>query len=132
MKTEKELAQELGIDRSILKGWRQSGYITGWEKSGNTIVFLPEGESEVREKLKDEIGVDDIGEPLPPPEDPYGLKIINIPRNPKLVICEDNIYVRVRDNKNFLKGMMVQARPPATGERVWVMIGRCPRWRGKW
>ena len=132
MKTEIELAKELGIDRNILRAWRLDGTIatSSTVKIGNKIVYHEEGEEEVREKLKNEISVSEISEPLKV-EEPKEMVITKIPFNPKLIICGD-IYVRVRENKNFLTGMKVRARPPATGGKVWVMLGRTPRWRGKW
>lgn len=130
MKTEIELAEELGIDRNILREWRSEGGVSGWEKSGNKICYTESGEDEVREKLKDEISVSEISEPLDTTQ-PQELEITQIPLNPKLVICGE-IYVRVSSNKNFLKGMKVKARAPATEGRVWIMLGRTPRWRGRW
>jgi hypothetical protein len=132
MKTEKDLAEELGIDRNVLRAWRMDGTIatSSTVKMGNKIVYHEEGEEEVREKLKNEISVSEISEPLDTTQ-PQELEITQIPLNPKLVICGE-IYVRVSSNKNFLKGMKVKARPPATEGRVWVMLGRTPRWRGRW
>ena len=80
--------------------------------------------------FENEISVSEISEPLDTTQ-PQELEITQIPLNPKLVICGE-IYVRVSSNKNFLKGMKVKARAPATEGRVWVMLGRTPRWRGRW
>lgn len=128
MKTEKDLATELGIDREIMKGWRKDG-LKGWEKHGNSIVWTEDGEHEIRNRIQREI-LAELSDPLPV-EEPRELQITKVPLNPKLVICGE-IYVRVHNNRNFLTGMMVNARPPADGSRVWVMLGRCPRWRGKY
>jgi hypothetical protein len=129
MKLEKDLATELGVDREILKDWRKKG-LQGWEKKGNAIVWSSDGEHEIRNRIQREICVKDLGEPLPVPE-LQELKITKLPFNPKLVVCGET-YVRVHNNRNFLIGMTVNARPPADGGRVWVMVGRCPRWRGKY
>ena len=130
MKTEIQLAEELGIDRNILRAWRIEGGIGGWEKKGNSICYTESGEGEVREKLKDEMSLTEISEPLDENE-PQEMMVTKIPLNPNLLVCGE-IYVRVRSNKNFLTGMKVTARAPATGGRVWVMLGRTPRWRGRW
>ena len=130
MKTEIQLAEELGIDRNILRSWRIEGGIGGWERKSNSICYTESGEGEVRGKLKDEMSLTEISEPLDI-SSPQELEITNIPLNPKLVICGE-VYVRVSSNKNFLIGMKVKARAPATGGRVWVMLGRTPRWRGRW
>ena len=129
MKTEKDLAEELGIDRNILRKWRMDGDIEDWEKKGNSIVYGDKGEHKVRNLLQKQICVEELSEPLDS-EEPQDMRITKIPLNPNLVICGET-YVRVKSNKNFLTGMPVRARPPATGGRVWVMLGRCPRWRGK-
>ena len=128
MKSEKDLAMELGIDRKELKDMRST--IEGWEKRGNTIMWGPEGEHKVRNRIQAQICANDLGEPLEVPEEKE-LQITKIPLNPKLVVCGE-VYVRVRDNKNFMNGMKVKARPPADGSRCWVLLGRCPRWRGKY
>jgi hypothetical protein len=133
MKTEKELANELGIDRKMLAGWRKDGIVatSSWVKVSNQITYHEEGEHEVRNIVQRELCADELSEPLPEPDGPQELEITKIPLNPKLVMCGD-VRVRVRENKNFLIGMKLNARPPATGEQVWVMVGRCPRWRGKY
>jgi hypothetical protein len=40
------------------------------------------------------------------------------------------VTVVVRDNRNFRRGMMLKADP--VNERVFRMLGRCPRWPGRW
>lgn len=131
MKSEKELAAELGIDRKILAGWRKEGFIAGWEKDGNTIAYHPEGEHEIRNHLQKELCANELSAPLPSPSNPMEMEITAIPRNPRMVMCGEN-RIKVRDNKNFLTGMKVKARPSTDNKQVWVMVGRCPRWRGKY
>lgn len=133
MKTENHLAKELGINRNILKKMRKEGRIatSSWEKVSNQIVYHEEGENEVREILKAELSTNQLSDPLPPPEEPREMVITKLPLNPRMVICGD-IRVKVRENKNFLIGMRVNARPSTDNKQVWVMIGRCPRWRGKY
>ena len=131
MKTEKELATELGIDRKMLAGWRKEGYIAYWERNGNTIVYYPEGEHEVRNHLQKEICVKELSKPLPPPDGPQELVITKLPLNPRMVICGDK-KVKVRNNKNFIVGMKVNARPSRDGEHIWIIAGRGPRWRGRY
>ena len=131
MKSESRIAKELGINRSVLKQWRMDGLIGGWEKRGNKIFYHEEGEADVREKVKLELEAKDLGSVPPPPVEPKELEITSLPLNRKMVICGD-LRVRVRDNKNFIKGMKVNARPSIDNEQVWVMIGRCPRWRGRY
>ena len=133
MKTEKELATELGIDRKMLAGWRKEGTVatSSWVKVSNQIVYHEEGEHEVRNILQRELCAKELSDPLPPADEPTELTITKIPLNPKLVICDD-IRVRVRENRNFLLGMKVMARPSRDNETIWAMVGRCPRWRGRY
>jgi hypothetical protein len=42
------------------------------------------------------------------------------------------VRVRVHDNQNFLPGMEIEARPDEAYSDVFVLIGRCPRYRGRW
>jgi len=43
------------------------------------------------------------------------------------------IVIRVRDNKHFVPGMIVESRwLTRVNERVFDFVGRCPRGRGKW
>lgn len=131
MKTEKELAEELGIDRKMLAGWRKEGLTGGWEKNGNAIVYYPEGEHEIRNHLQRELMVQQLSDPLPAPDSPQDFKVTKIPLNPRMILS-DEIRIKVRDNKNFLLGMTVRARPSRDNNNIWVMVGRCPRWRGRY
>jgi hypothetical protein len=40
------------------------------------------------------------------------------------------VRIRVRDNANFVRGMRVRARFEQEG--LFVLVGRCPRFRGRW
>lgn len=128
MKLEKELAEELGMERSILKELREEG-LEGWEKKGNAIAWSEEGEHAVRNAIQKRMSIAELSKPLPVSE-AQNFIVTGIPLNRRLLICGET-YVRVKDNKNFLKGMTVHARPPVEG-RSWMMVGRCPRWRGKY
>lgn len=128
MKTEKELSEELGVEREMLKQLRDEG-LDGWQKEGNWIVWTPEGEHGVRNAIQKLLCIEELSDPLPVPE-PQDFVVTKIPLNRRLLICGE-VYIKVKDNKNFLKGMTVHARPPTEG-RSWVMVGRCPRWRGRY
>ena len=131
MKSESRIAKELGINRVVLKQWRNSGLISGWERNGNKIAYDEQGEADVREKVRLELEAKDLGSTPPPPDEPKELTITSIPLNPRMVVCGD-IKVKVRENKNFIIGMKVNARPSMDSEHVWVIVGRCPRWRGRY
>ena len=128
MKKEKDLAEELGIERELLKDFRKEG-MQGWVKDGNWVVWTKEGEHSVRNAIQKKMCIEELDEPEPEPII-REFTVTKIPLNRRLVICGDT-YVMVTDNKNFMKGMKLNARPPREG-RSWVLVGRCPRWRGKY
>lgn len=129
MKLENELAEELGLERKIISRMRKNGEIEA-TKVGNRVAYSEEQEHKLRNLIQKEMMVQELGDPQPAKTE-QELVITQIPRNPRLVVCNE-IYVRVRSNENFLRGMKVKARPPLEDNGVWVMIGRCPRWRGKY
>lgn len=128
MKSESRIAKELGISRVILKQWRMSGLIGGWEKNGNKIFYHEEGEADIREKVRLEVEAKDLGEAPPPPDAPTEMVITQIPRNTRLVVCGE-AKVRVKNNIKFRKGMKIRARRSIDGPN-WVQVGRCPRRNG--
>lgn len=131
MKSEIELCEELGMERRTIREIRKDALSANlWTKLGNRIVYTAEGEHALRNQIQKRLSSEELPEPLEVNES-RTLQITKIPLNPRMVICDD-IRVKVRDNRNFLKGMEVKARPPVGDGRVWVMIGRCPRWRGKY
>lgn len=131
MKSEKVLSEELGMDRKTLRALRMDALSAdSWTKESNQIVYTAEGEHELRNVIQRKLASEALSPPLEEKE-PKMLTITKIPLNRKMVIC-DEIRVRVSSNKNFLRGMQLKARPPVGDNKVWVMVGRCPRWRGRW
>ena len=135
MKSEVELSLELGLERKIIRGIRQERLnADDWTKRGNHIVYTETGEHALRNAIQVMLSSEELSEPLPVLDD-QEVKITHIPLNPRIVIgqlLDEVIKVKVRDNRNFIRGMRLSARPPAEGSTTWVMIGRCPRWRGKY
>ena len=131
MKTEIELCEELGMDRRIVRKIRENALsATSWTKKGNAIVYTKDGEHALRNEIQKELCSEELSKPEPELVE-QEFVVTHIPFNRSLLICGDT-KVRVSSNKNFMKGMKVRARPPASDSRVWVMRGRCPRWRGKY
>lgn len=131
MKSEIELAKELGLTREHLRECRMLNGITETKKVSNRIMYTEEGEHKIRNIIQNELLVEDIGEPEPV-GDVQELTVTHIPViNRQIIFCGD-IRVRLRNNKNFLKGMKLKARPPVGSETSWVLIGRCPRYRGRY
>jgi hypothetical protein len=71
---------------------------------------------------------------------PISLLITSLrpPKNPHIIeaVTKDNgsesVRVRVRDNKNFLLGMEIRARQDEEYPDVFALVGRTPRYRGRW
>ena len=92
------------------------------------VVALLVGVTEEEVVVDEEVGRADLSEEV------EVLKVY--PVNRRLVEClrgsGEEVRVNVGDNANFLKGMVLKARPPWGSGRLWVLVGRRPRWRGKW
>jgi hypothetical protein len=130
MKTEKELSEEMGLDRKHLIRMRKEG-LKGWHRKGNTVMYDSDGEHAVRNVVQKELCVSELSEPLPDPVEKE-MVVTNIPFNSRMVICGD-VRVKVHSNQNFKRGMKLRARPPLTNDsKLWVLVGRSPRWKGKW
>ena len=59
------------------------------------------------------------------------------PKNPHIIEAkrpgsDEILRVRVRDNRNFLPGMEIRARQDEHYPDVFVLVGRTPRYRGRW
>ena len=96
MKLENELAEELGLERKIISRMRKDGEIEA-TKVGNRVAYSEE--HKLRNLIQKEMMVQELGDPQPAKTE-QELVITQIPRNPRLVVC-DEIYVRVRSNENF-------------------------------
>lgn len=69
----------------------------------------------------------------PRPGEERVLVCVRTVRNPRVVLARDGdkeAWVRVRDSKNFRPDMEIRATC-IEGE-MWELVGRCPRWPGKW
>lgn len=79
--------------------------------------------------------------PPPPKHRIYTLTVLKTNYNARVLTCMTNhrdpkkqkkVRVLVRDNRNYVKGMKIQARRSATERDLYVYEGPNPRWRGKW
>ena len=71
--------------------------------------------------------------------EPISLIITSLrpPKNPHIIETkrpgdDQTLRVRVRDNKNFIPGMEIRARPDEQYPDVFVLAGRTPRYKGRW
>ena len=131
MKSEIQLSEELGMDRRVIRDIRMNVLTANsWTKEGNRVVYTESGEHALRNEIQKELASQELSDPLPELEEKE-FTITHIPFNRRMVIS-DGVKIRVSDNKNFLTGMKVRARPPVSEGEIWVMLGRCPRWRGRY
>lgn len=142
--TEACLSEETGVSRELLRGLREKklsaadwargsrGQIV-WEMSGVRAAVEDFPEMAVVLK-KFEQGAERQDAPQ------AGLKAVDgiVTRkfaNPRileaLVNGNELIRVKVRDSKNFIKGMSIRVVPPKVKTALWQLEGRCPRWPGR-
>ena len=139
---EEAFAVALGLKRKKLSSLRKEHLKEGehWGRLKGRITYRVGGEVKMRGVValllgieeKDIVVDEEIGR-----EEPEEMEVVRVfPINRRLVECErvtgEKVRVTVGDNVNFLKGMVLKARPPWGSGRLWVMVGRKPRWRGRW
>jgi len=135
---EKELAEKLGVPRSVLRGFRKEMKEgSDWGKVKGKIEYTAAGIEVIEEKL----GLREIPEGFYFKDKEY--RTLHVTRanfiNKRIIHCEDDegesYVVRVRSNENYRpylttgKPMMVKARKDEDG---WTHEGRGPRYVGRW
>ena len=139
---EEAFAVALGLKREKLSSLRKEHLEEGehWGKVSGRITYRVGGEVKMRGVVALLLGIEEkevvVDEEIGR-EELEDLEVLRVfPVNRRLVECgRDNgevVRVTVGDNVNFLKGMVLKARPPWGSGRLWVLVGRRPRWRGKW
>ena len=139
---EEAFAVALGLKREKLSSLRKEHLKEGehWGRLKGRITYRVGGEVKMRGVValllgieeKEDVVDEEIGR-----EEPEEMEVVRVfPINRRLVEWErvtgEKVRVTVGDNVNFLKGMVLKARPPWGSGRLWVMVGRKPRWRGRW
>ena len=154
---ERTLAADLGLSRETLLAWRTTELQEGrhWVRVGRDVRYLGEGVEAVRGLLQRDLAKSaETALPQPQAPDPTAdtpspaielpapaldprsdlLTVVSLPRNPRLVLARTLagalVRVRVRSSEHFVPGMQLRAQQEA-GD-VWCLIGRCPRWKGRW
>lgn len=150
---EPELARQTGAPRRRIAELRGQRLTEGadWSRSGTVVGYTPAG----RAKLFTLLGLElDAPAPAPtaafhapavalvvspektPPRAAVVLVVLRRLTNPKLIRCRipggAEADCRVRDNRNFIPNMRVEAWPPLPGDGLWAYHGRGPRYHGKW
>ncbi len=135
---EKTAGEQLGVSRSEMKRLRKE-WLTpdvDWFVDGKRIVvtevalaclrFVLSGEATKPEKKETAAG------------GALECVVLRVPaRNVKILEARavegtEVIRIRVHHNKNFLPGMKFKARPSGIYADVFILEGRCPRYRGRW
>jgi hypothetical protein len=135
---ERELAERLGVPVDRVRELRSDVFA---KKEGRRILISPEGVKSISEALADESAVGSLvlekkgaGEELGDEGDEYFEVVTKkIPMNPRLVLGEwlgQPVRVRVPDSKKFVPGMRMKCRL-VEGD-VMALVGRGPRFKGKW
>ena len=140
-RSEDAFAVALGLKREALSALRKSHLEEGldWGLLKGRITYFCRGELKMKGIVALRVGleVDEVELDEEIVDQTESLTVLQVfPINRRLVECEraegEVVKVTVGDNANFLKGMVLTARPPWGSGRLWVMVGSKPRWRGKW
>ena len=140
---ERAFAVALGLKRARLSSLRREHLEEGvdWGRRKGKVVYRMGGESKMKGVVALLVGVEEeevvVDEELGRADSSEEMEVLKVyPINGTLVECErvggEKVRVNVGDNANFMKGMVMTARPPWGSGRLWVMVGRKPRRRGKW
>lgn len=147
--TETELRERLGCPRSALRELRKNAAFPQgqfWEVVGHEVRWSVLGAAKALETLGGVTGADaSKNAPSEAPAHAAGpslerLAVVraNFP-NPRVVLARREngaeVYVRVPDNRNFVPRMrdgspMTFQAQESAGQ--WVLVGRAPRWPGRW
>lgn len=138
---EATLAVLLGVDRGVLKKIRPhlpAGAVK--EKTGGAVVW--EKSAAVNEAMKLGLAFQWPGEPVPEKSAATveRVTVVRTPPNRHIVTCRrpsgEEIHVRVVDNRKYVpvgldgKPMTLEATKNSMGN-WWNLVGREPRWRGR-
>lgn len=154
--SEAELSKKLGLTREAVREMRIMHLAQGddWMKLGREIHYSDAGVKKLIKTIKknapDGANYCDLTLPKIKAEPPMGVYLADLPDGPVLDAIVVRIYeknphyleaklgsrdiqVRVRNNQNFVAGMVIESRQLVmANERVFDYIGRCPRVRGRW
>jgi hypothetical protein len=147
---EEEVARRLGVPREMVREWRVENLYEGEDFGlvAREIRYSAAGLEKLRGILKkllpDGARAPELGGKhllLPAEASSLAPADARVARvfygNRKYLAAEMRgrvVTVRVKDNRNFVIGMTIQARDlaPAGGGTLFDFVGRCPRGRGRW
>jgi len=140
---EAELAEALGMGREDMRDLRKKHLVehTDWQKVNNRVLLTPQASERLKKEvagLSPEKKENGALEAAGREQGVQELVVANVPqRNVRLLDARkkeggDMVRVMVRNNRNFLPGMEIKAMPSGEWLDVFVLEGRCPRYRGRW
>ncbi len=147
--TEQEVADRLGVSLREVQELRKDNLFEKehFVRRGRMVELLETGLQEIKNLLgmakknapqmpQDGLrGCEDAAKQkktAPAPVPTQGAALVKmVTRNPHLILAEKDgreIRVRVKDNRNFVPHMAISVQD---GGGVWYLVGRCPRWKGR-
>ena len=149
--SEEEAAATLGLTEELLRELRADYLYEGedWGKRGRKICYTEEGVAKLSKMLADRTAAcgkacqKTVEAALTAAPDPMAASLIldavvtKVYETNRMFLearLGDNIVqVRVRDNLNFIAGMIIDARQlMMRNQQQYDFVGRCPRARGRW
>lgn len=137
---EKEFADRIGVVRQVLSKLR-SEHLTensDFVKKGGRVLLTEHGAQKAAQLLSVSTP---SSEEAPAPERFW---VFKVPVNPRVVVVSrtdperwkkegagEQVLVRVHSNVNFVPRMELKARPSERAQ-VYVLVGRSPRWKGRY
>lgn len=136
MSREADLATTLGVSRAALRAIRDQHLVqdSHWTYEGSHVVILPAGLEELRRHLPGARTTETATEA--PTETP--LVVLRPTQNPRIVLVRPAeqpearpARLRVRDGARFVRGMRVSGRVVPGMSDLFELVGRQPRFRGR-
>jgi hypothetical protein len=101
----------------------QSGYV-----ALRSLLGCPESpeEEKTRQSMREPQPIPLVISSLRPPKNPHIIEAVRKDDG------GEPLRVRVRNNANFMPGMEIRARQDENYPDVFVLVGRTPRYKGRW
>jgi hypothetical protein len=136
---ESKVAETLGAPREALMEMRKKDALYGlhWRKRGRRVVWTEKGLDFLSERFDDRGGVlgrvKGSSQATDEGEREIEAVVKKMPLNKRVLMAEAEkgvIRVRVNSSANFIPGMKI--RCARVVDDLYDLVGRCPRYRGRW
>ena len=139
---EASIAERLGLTRNTLENYRARELKKkgDWKKIGRAVALS----EPALKKLLADLDASELdcsgclvsGNGEEPQPEVIELKVARVYPNPRLLLATTNagelVRVSVQKNRNFRAGMTIKAKAPNGTLSIYRLVGRCPRFPGKW